>query len=344
MFKFKSPGTALPKKLKVFLLGFAIVYLAGVLLLHLQQLFFPQQNDLLALAQVVSPYLLLTILFLIPILFLRGATVVRAGFVINLLIWFLRFGPALPVNVEAAAPDSAQLKILDWNVYVDNPTLEKTLDYILASSADVVTIQESNKLWDQYEPKLAANYPYRLASPYMNYGTILLSKYPILDSGVPEENLKDYGSSIIWARLDLGQGKHVVIVTVHPFLPNLWACRIPICYKAQARDAAVLRIKAQVLELMRYNEPILLVGDFNLTDRDPIYRELSASFSDVQKFMGKANQNTWKTYLPFPHTIFPVIRIDYMWHTAGIRPIQFEVDCNERGSDHCLLQGKMEIK
>jgi exonuclease III len=40
----------------------------------------------------------------------------------------------------------------------------------------------------------------------------------------------------------------------------------------------------------------------------------------------------------------PLLRIDYLLASPAVTPLSMTTDCTPRGSDHCLVRGRFEIK
>jgi endonuclease/exonuclease/phosphatase (EEP) superfamily protein YafD len=89
-------------------------------------------------------------------------------------------------------------------------------------------------------------------------------------------------------------------------------------------------------------EHVILLGDFNVTEREPAYRDVSSGLTDLFRAVGTGAGSTWR-----PHQLmgldFALLRIDYIFTGPGIRPLRASADCTPRGSDHCILQGTVEI-
>jgi vancomycin resistance protein VanJ len=92
-------------------------------------------------------------------------------------------------------------------------------------------------------------------------------------------------------------------------------------FSTTARDEAV----DQVLQRLRHRSGSqLLVGDFNLTPTSAAYRRLSAELHDAYRAGG------WGLGYTFPESrpvmgldlAFPVIRIDYIFHTPDLRTLR----------------------
>ena len=131
----------------------------------------------------------------------------RVALLLCLCMFCLRYLPTLSAASPVANPAAPKLSVLTWNVFSGNRSATAIDDALLANPADVVVLQEADWLWlDTSASSLTQSYPYRLThidgSPP---GMALVSKYPILDSGVFDghRDLWDI-PRLLWARVDLG--------------------------------------------------------------------------------------------------------------------------------------------
>jgi endonuclease/exonuclease/phosphatase family metal-dependent hydrolase len=192
---------------------------------------------------------------------------------------------------------------------------------------------------------LARVYPYRLLYPDgCPPGSAILSKLPILehsrfDGGQSNEQIPRG----CWARLDTGNGNSLTVIGAHPY-PPMGNCRLPVCIDPSKRDAQIARLRqaGSVNAFLESGTPFLLVGDFNVTDREPAYRELSAGLRDAQLEVGSGAGSTWAP-LTFMRRGIPLIRIDYLFSSPSVTPLTMKVDCTPHGSDHCMLFGTFEL-
>ena len=89
-------------------------------------------------------------------------------------------------------------------------------------------------------------------------------------------------------------------------------------------------------------QPILLLGDFNTTDGEPIYADLASGMADVQRAVGWGPGSTWRIdavkWLPFG-----LLRIDMVFAGNGVVPESITPDCAPRGSDHCIVRATVTL-
>jgi exonuclease III len=119
----------------------------------------------------------------------------------------------------------------------------------------------------------------------------------------------------------------------------------PIPYRVDpaSRDATIRELRAAAGWLRRPGEPLLLVGDWDVTEREPAYNDLTYGLYDAQALVGTGAGNTWRPGR-FKGLPFGLLRIDYLLSTPAIVPLQTWVDCAPRGSDHCILSGRFAVE
>ena len=332
---------------KKILLGAGGIYPGLLLFLSLVHWFFPQRSGVLAFTQVFAPFLWGPLLFLTPLLFFKGAVRFRLLMLACGLVWCVRFFPALNLFTSDLDAGAFQFDIITWNVYINNPQLDKVRDYLHTHPAQIVAMQETNGDFLANDPLITKVYPYRLIighSPIR--GLVILSSFPITASNYPNgQYIESNELKLLWARLDLGQGRAMTVATVHPYRPNAWGegCSRPFCFEPSMRDQQLTQLRSQLNPLLQTGEPLMLVGDFNTTEREPAYQDFSQGLQDAQKKAGTGWGGTWGKVWKLGDKL-ALLRIDYLFSTSNVTPLHTAVDCTDRGSDHCLVYGRFEVK
>jgi vancomycin resistance protein VanJ len=88
---------------------------------------------------------------------------------------------------------------------------------------------------------------------------------------------------------------------------------------------------------------VLMLGDFNVAEREPAYNDLSAGLVDAHRVVGAGTGVTWRPAALMGHD-FALLRIDYIFSSPNVTPLSTWVDCTPRGSDHCIVHGEFEMK
>ncbi|HEY0442953.1 MAG TPA: endonuclease/exonuclease/phosphatase family protein, partial [Candidatus Limnocylindrales bacterium] len=190
------------------------------------------------------------------------------------------------------------------------------------------------------DPAITSRFAFRAMYPQPGAGGVgLLSRYPLTGANAGT------APALVEARLTLPDGTVVRVVDAHPFpaaIATATSFRIPIGFEAARRDADVARIRARIDATVAAGTPIIVVGDFNLTDREPAHADLARGLLDAHLEVGEGTGSTWRPdrmkFLPFG-----VMRIDYLLSGGGLRPVAIGEDCTPRGSDHCIVVGTLVV-
>ncbi len=337
-----------PRRARRIFLTILTAYPILLLILSLVNTLQPKRTGFLGLSEVFAPYLFLPLLLYIPLLFLRGASLLRVLLVLCALVYGVRFPPNLVSASPQTTPGAIQLSVMSWNVLVGGWKDEIT-KVLQTKPASIVGIVEADWNWLSTDPTIAAIYPYRtgVQADGPVTGQVLLTTYPIIEQGVIDTPPEVWNNipRAIWARLDVGLGRNLIIVVAHP-PPGRLCSRDTFprgCYDTGTRDKQLATINAFVQPYLQAGESLLLIGDFNVTEREPAYKDISAGLIDTHKSIGKGIGNTWGPG-NMSSKLFPLLRIDYLFASPVLTPISTSVDCTAHGSDHCILSGQFELK
>lgn len=343
------------------LLRIVLIYPVLLLALSLFHTLAPQRSGLLALSQVLAPYLFMPLLLILPLTLLRGAVTLRLAIALCTVIVFVRFVPiprltALLHSTEPEAARTLRVEVMNWNVQnsMQLDQIARVRPVLLAHPPDVVVLEEAYWEWFGRDPELAKLYPGRLVhTRQASSGLVLLSKYPILEYEVPQVAPGGRGGPrVIMARLDAGQGRTLTVVAAHAEAPSTWIggdggrCQPVACYDTAQRDALTPLIRAYVEPELRRGGPLILMGDFNVTEREPAYDELARGLKDPNKAVGPSighTTNTWPNITVMGWQL-PLLRIDHIFSSPNVTALNASVDCTPRGSDHCVVYGMFEVE
>jgi endonuclease/exonuclease/phosphatase family metal-dependent hydrolase len=324
--------------------------LLGLMLIHAA---FPRRSGYLALSQALAPYLFLPLLLLLPFGILRHARVLRWSLAACAVVFLVRFGWNAPAAlVRAVVPDhphGPRVEVLNWNTQNSPPSEQQArVRQVLATKpAGIVVLEETYWEWMRDDPLVSKLYPYQFNHTIQaSSGLVLLSSYPVLAHGVAEIPRTSRGwPRLVWARVDVGDGKPLLVVAAHPESPysSIGDCRFPRCYDTSRRDSLLPHIREVVDPALRRGERVLVSGDMNTTDREPAYSVLSRGLQDAQRRAGSLFGATWGM-VPQLRWSLPLLRIDYLFSSPNVVPARLRVDCAPRGSDHCMLHGSFELR
>jgi endonuclease/exonuclease/phosphatase family metal-dependent hydrolase len=241
------------------------------------------------------------------------------------------------VPTAAAAQPARPLTVMTYNIHhgagIDGVLdLERIAVLIERSGADVIGLQEVDRNWgvrsnwaDQpawFAQRLKMHYAYAAnldlppvnpGEPRRQYGTAILSKYPIKDFTNPLLPLHPTGErrGLAVAKIKV-RGADLRFANTHLTSNN----------KAERLEQA-----RKMVELLgNSTTPTLLVGDLNARPRAPEIKSLTAVYDDTWTEVGVGPGYTIKADNPTK-------RIDFQLHSDGLRPIKAAVPVTP-ASDH----------
>jgi vancomycin resistance protein VanJ len=324
------------------------LYALGLLLLLVQHVVWPQRNGFLALTQVFEPYLLLPLLPTLLVAMRRRSASLLWTIAICCLIGLLRGLPIWFSWPPLETPDAFRFSAATWNIYVANRHVDELAPTIVAAEAQIVALQEltpPHRTALENDPTIAERYPWRYFEPGHSDGMGILSSFPILEQGILHNLERPESFPVLWARLDLGEGRTLMVVTAHPRAPHTpfrQPLPLPRAFDTSGGAADIAFLRAFIDPLLQSNEALLLLGDFNLTEREPAYHDVSAGLTDAYLAAGFGSGNTW-ILSPLRSLSVGLLRIDYLFSSPEITPLRSSVNCALIGSDHCLVRADFEL-
>lgn len=256
------------------------------------------------------------------------------------------------VPKSSPAPSGVTLKVLSANVWGNNHNLSAVETWIRGVDADIVLLQEISPAYSQeHMPDLMDAYPYQASqvddTRWGNNTT--LSRYPMLEIEEIDLGMADE-MHLVRTVLDV-EGQPVAVYNVHLVWPggnprlslpvnNLYL-NILLGFNDSVRNR-------QVKNLLRHLQdepyPYIVAGDFNTSDHTATYQQMAAQMRDSFIEAGSGQGKSWPVSISrgLPGLIPPLVRIDYIWHSADIQAVQAEVGPNI-GSDHLPLFATLEI-
>ena len=215
----------------------------------------------------------------------------------------------------------APFTVLSWNVGNGLAKPERLIAALCASGADIIGLEElSAEQAAALESAMPDDYPYRALFGRGIPGKGILSRLPIRDLNHLTFHPKRPDLHTILERD--GQPMHVIIV--HPPPPA------PQEVNARARQMEQLR------QLADLPDPLLLMGDLNMTHWQQAYHELrAAGLSDAFAEAGHGASFTFPTrrgVVP----LRPLLRLDYIFYSTELTALDARVG-EDGGSDHLPL-------
>lgn len=257
--------------------------------------------------------------------------------VIALLFFLQQFGgPLLSLtglsgpSVATAGEGRQRIRILTMNLHSPNNDPTPFVPLIRRVDPDIVMFQEVTSYFEQsFNRQLGREYVFSATAGTStdHEGSGTWSRYPLLDREMLRPSR--FGNAMHRVRLSTGRGD-VWLYNVH--LPNptgddredgrLATLRR---YNPEFRD---LELRWLVEETEGLDTPYILAGDFNIAAGSYGYRNFSPRWRDAHAVAGRGFGHT------FPGRLhegedggrfvipFPLIRIDYVLSSPGLRPVQ----------------------
>jgi endonuclease/exonuclease/phosphatase family metal-dependent hydrolase len=233
--------------------------------------------------------------------------------------------------------------LLTYNVANGRAQPARLAEMLRSSGADIVALQElSQAQAEEIERSLGDRFPQRALYPGGFAGKAILSRFPI--RSVEQLHLSAERPDLL-AHLQLDD-LTLTIITAHPPPPR------PSPIKLRFNEDTRAQLKS-LAGITQKHAPAILVGDFNMTDANPEYAAIAASgLQDAFRAAGRGRGHTlprrigpWKRnrwlnglirWVPMP----PMVRIDFIWHTAGLQSLDAWVG-PDAGSDHLPVMAVM---
>lgn len=331
------------------------LYTALLVILSLAWLTAPQATWWLAMSYVLAPNFFIFAPFVFVFtLFKRTKPFFIASSLI-IVLYLAQFGSYFVPPSQVSAHSQSRLEVVSFNQLFTNRTGEETLAYIKSLDVDFIAIQEMSRglaKGIEEDQEIQKLYPYQLLRPADSAtGQAILSRIPFTDMGMKNPDM----------RLQAVQFMHgeevITLLNVHFSPPQLIMSQVhdyptPLRNIPLIKDLPLLnnydtsnrnRSMEALIKLVDQLEGNLVVaGDLNTPDRDPIYAPLAERMTDVYA------ATNWGYGFTYPNRSFwdavyfnvqlPLVRLDYVWIRGGfLHAISSRVDCSPLSSDHCAV-------
>ncbi|MSP14364.1 MAG: hypothetical protein EXR62_15605 [Chloroflexi bacterium] len=323
---------------------FCLVYIVSMLGLFILRLQLTEWPPILSLANSFLPFLFLPLIFVLPVSFLTRSKIAALGSVSVLAIFIFVYGPFfLPRFETQRALVNRPLTFVNYNLSPAYPEAGLLLAALRAESADIVALEElSPPLASSLREQSRILYPYQIIEPEIST-TALLSRYPILRSAWLK--LAGQERPVIHATIDVNSVE-IEVLAIHPPPPGLSWFRSSLLPTGQYNDGES-EINELIQRLAVLNKPLVVLGDFNLSDQSHAYTQMTKVFKDAFREAG------WGFGFTFPNDVTleqtrigqvsvpgPFVRLDYIFYSADFRAQEAHVTCKS-GSDHCYLVAQL---
>lgn len=230
-----------------------------------------------------------------------------------------------PQSAIATETTTGQLRIFQSNVLYNNKKYSKVISIVKEENPDIAVFIEVSKVWAKELAALKDILPYSVVSQDSNsFGTALFSKYPL--ENVSIEQFKGPRKTIV-ATIKY-QGKEVIVMGTHPNYPLE---KIGFSHRNS-------QLEAMADYLVKVNNPVLLMGDFNITMWSPIYQRFVEKTKLKNGRVGFGVQPTWPNFMPLL-----AIPIDHCLVSPNIQVIKSRIG-RDVGSDHLPMITDLAIR
>ena len=297
-----------------------------------------------ALPNIVAPSLFLPLVLLVPLAFwVRLETYSRLYlFCVGVLVLVFGFsfgGRFLPRSPVTGAEGGTELRIMTLNHLYLNRDLEAIKKTILRQDADLVALQElTPEVAAMVRLEFETRYPYQQLQPLdrsSTKGVGLLSRFPLENVGYDD----DYGGQHV--TLQIGE-RYLKLINLHLMIPfGGRDSGRALAFDPGTRTRQLEKLKLAV-EAVPESDGLIVVGDFNLSDQEPGYRELANLMTDAYRSTRRGFGFTFPTGRAYAGVPLPLLaRLDYVW-LKGLEPLAAHRDCRS-GSDHCAVIADMRL-
>lgn len=234
-----------------------------------------------------------------------------------------------PALVNTLVPE-ATLTILTFNVFPENEQLDTALQTILEYNADIVMLQEVR---GDLTPMLDAYEYSHVQVMDSGYEHGIFSRYPLKDAGmVTLAEMDNQRAEVV-----LPDDTSIALYNLHLYMPlnedesQFLLLRYDETRRNQQIDELVDLVEAETI-------PVIVGGDFNMSEYSPIYNDLNAVLRDAYRETNYAFGFTFPAgaFEEFGDYLPPILRLDYLWASDDLMPIRAALG-TPLGSDHLPL-------
>jgi endonuclease/exonuclease/phosphatase (EEP) superfamily protein YafD len=192
-------------------------------------------------------------------------------------VWSLFAYPTAPVAAARAA-SRPHLRVVTFNLYYGNRSLDRVATFLRRTDADIVCLQEvTGRLWQGLRRRLGKDYPHWSADSEARGDNLILSRHPLGHIRVGDPVAEAAAAGRRAARRGVPDWalrfRYVEAVADTPRGPLRVLCVHP-PYPVSAPLTAIhrLHLDAFARRVKAGPEPVIVVGDMNLSPYSPRFR------------------------------------------------------------------------
>jgi endonuclease/exonuclease/phosphatase (EEP) superfamily protein YafD len=230
-------------------------------------------------------------------------------------------------RAQIAAASSNALKVMSFNINVENTQTAAIVQSIQAVNPDlVVVIEVTPSMMASINAELQSALPYNFRSPGGGLG--ILSKLPLQS---PRDEKFDGSDATNLVTTVAYRDKSIKLIGTHPLVP----------IKPDRFVKRNQHLQAIGNYLKKTQETVILLGDFNLTPWSPYYRQLINMTGLQNTRLGFGILPTWirpATHVKYPTWLITLVNIpiDHIFVSKNIKVARTYVGENGN-SDHAPI-------
>ncbi len=302
----------------------------------------------LAAANVLSLYLFLPLLALLPLAWLSQRRPAPVATAVPAAIFLVLYGGLfLPRMVPGATGGAKALGVMSLNVLYSSENGAAIERLVRLDTPDLICLQELNqRLAEDLVTRLGSEYAYHVLLPEDDVtGLGVFSRYPLRDEGEIPDPAWRHGAQVVMLEFE---GESVLVLNVHalspswPRLSRQWTSAFETEFRL--REA---QVRLWLDRVDRHDGPVIVAGDLNSTDQNATYRWMAGRLADAHREvgwgLGHSAPASWAGLdgVPSPSRLF---RLDYVWHSAHWRALRAYVGNWDGHSDHLPVLASLRLR
>jgi vancomycin resistance protein VanJ len=289
----------------------------------------PPPFGLSAMPAIFEPYLVVIgLIAALAVVRRRG----RGGLMLIVVLVAIALARYAPSWVSfPPAPTSDTIRISTWNMHAGPNAADRALDGVSTSSAQILAMHELGPDAVAALEGLHDRFPYAALTSNTSFLDVgLLSEFPISDTE------RSTNPPFLRAVVHTPAADPIVVYAVHaPLARLITTAGIPYGVDFSVRDKAIAVIRSRIDQDLANNLSVVVLGDFNTTEREGAYGVISNGLRDAHMDAGVGPGLSWRPP-PVDFIPFGMLRIDYVFSTPDLQPTSATVDCS-LPSDHCRV-------
>ena len=241
------------------------------------------------------------------------------------------------------ARSSADLTVMTFNTLAWQRSGHDLVASIRAADADIVSLQEIGpRALHEIVAELGERYPYTAdASAPDTQGAAVLSRYPIRETRTFQLSERSHR----WQAMTI-ETPHceVAYLNVHTKIPRIESWRagplqVPLSFRSERRRDEIRTLLALIEVETR---PLIVTGDFNMTERSSDYASIAHHLRDAFGAVGHGLGHTFPRFGARPRAFpvpWPMLRLDYVWHSDHFEAASAEVGDAGQSDHHPVIAG-----